>query len=133
MLKEKFPDESLPEEDRRIDFLCVREGTELIVVEIKRPSVNASVKELDQIRDYVIFMRDYIQKLTDPDLKHKEVTGYLLCGNTVSTGQVREMLKMLENNKIYVRRYSDLLRMVKASHRDFLERYEQLRQAKAGR
>lgn len=127
LLKEKFPDEALPEEERRIDFLCVREGTDLIVVEIKRPSVRASIKELDQIRDYVSFMRDYVQRLTDPDLRHKEVTGYLLCGDLVDTGQVREVRKMLENNKIYVRRYSDLLRMVKLSHHEFLERYESLK------
>ena len=38
LLRGKFPEASdAPESDRRIDFLCVREGTNLVVVEIKRP------------------------------------------------------------------------------------------------
>ncbi len=131
LLRERFPDDSLPEEDRRIDFLCVREGTHLIVVEIKRPAVQASTQELAQIEEYVGFMRDYVQRTTDPDLRHKEVTGYLLCGDLADTWQVRQRCVTLENSDIYVRRYTDLLAMVKRSHAEFLARYEQLRDAKA--
>lgn len=132
LLSEQFPDDDLPEEDKRIDFLCVREGTNLIVVEIKRPHVVASDKELNQIQEYVVFMRDYVQRSTDPDLRHKEVIGYLLVGNTADTYSIRGRRDILENSKIYVRRYGDLLDMVRRSHAEFLTRYEQLRQAKQG-
>jgi len=131
LLRERFPDNDLPADDRRIDFLCVWEGTHLVVVEIKRPSVQASTKELAQIEEYVGFMRDYVQRTSDPDLRHKEVTGYLLCGDLADTWQVRQRRATLENSDIYVRRYTDLLAMVKRSHKDFLARYEQLRDAKA--
>ena len=47
-------------ENKRIDFLCVGEGTNLVVVEIKRPQLKASVKDLDQIEEYVNFTRDQI-------------------------------------------------------------------------
>ena len=90
LLREKFPEpEDLPEGDRRIDFLCVREGTNLVVVEIKRPGLKASIKHLDQIEEQVNFARDYISKTTDPELQYKTATGYLLCGNLVDTFNVR--------------------------------------------
>ncbi|HEY6616722.1 MAG TPA: ATP-binding protein, partial [Vicinamibacterales bacterium] len=123
MLREKFPDETLDERDRRIDFLCVREGQQLIVVEIKRPGVRASSRELSQIEDYVHFMRDLTSRSTDPDLLTAEVVGYLLVGGVVDKGTVRQKIASLAQAKIYVRTYEDLLEMVKRSHRDFLERY----------
>ena len=130
LLREKFPESNdVLEQDRRIDFLCVGEGTNLVVVEIKRPQSKASVKELEQIEEYVNFMRDDIQRTTD-DYKYEEVTGYLLCGDLVDTYQVRGKTNNLANARIYVRRYMDLLKMVQRSHAEFLERYNQLREAK---
>lgn len=130
LLREQFPEQQMPDEDRRIDFLCVREGTSLIVVEIKRPQSRASLKELAQIEEYVNFMRDYIQRTSDPSLRHKDVTGYLLCGDLVDSYQVRGRQANLESAAIFVRRYNDLLAMVKASHGEFLSRYERLRRAR---
>ena len=131
LLRDKFPENSeVPESDRRIDFLCVREGTNLVVVEIKRPQSKASMKELNQIEDYVIFMRENIQQTTDPDYQYEAVTGYLLCGDLVGTYQVRGKRKNLTNSQIYIRRYIDLLDMVKRAHDEFLKRYNQLQKAK---
>jgi len=129
LLREQFPDETLPEQDRRIDFLCVREGTQLIVVEIKRPGARASQKELAQIEDYVHFTRDLVSRSTDPDLRASEVVGYLLAGGIVDKGTVRQKITSLAQTKIFVRTYDDLLEMVKRSHRDFLERYRALKDA----
>ena len=131
LLRNKFPenDDEL-EENKRIDFLCVGEGTNLVVVEIKRPQLKASVKDLDQIEEYVNFTRDQIQQTTDPNCQYKQVTGYLLCGDLVDTYQVRGKRDNLANAQIYVRRYGDLLGMVKQAHAEFLKRYNQLREAK---
>ena len=131
LLRDEYPEASdVLESDRRIDFLCVREGTNLAVVEIKRPESKSSVNALNQIEEYVNFMRDYIQRTTDLDYKYEEVTGYLLCGDLVDTYQVRGKRENLARARIYVRRYIDLLDMVKRAHAEFLERYNQLREAK---
>ena len=127
LLKEKYPDDEPDEKDRRIDFLCVREGGNLVVVEIKRPRKKASEKDLEQIERYVSFVRHREGKSTDPS-GIKQVVGYLLCGDLVDTWEVNEKLKNLESVQIYVRRYSDLLRMVREMHKEFLDRYEQLRE-----
>jgi hypothetical protein len=133
LLRDKFPeDDSVPERDRRIDFLCVRESDQLVVVEIKRPGSRVSLKELEQIEEYVHFMRDYVERTSDPDTAIPEVIGYLLCGDTITSGPnaglVRQKRETLKNSKIYVRRYGDLLEMVKRSHREFLDRYEKLQE-----
>ena len=128
LLKEKFPDTELAECDRRIDFLCVQESTTLVVVEIKRPQAHASSGELDQIRRYVSFVRDHVKGTTDPEMKYQNVVGYLLCGDLVNTGDVREYRDILEKSQIYVQRYGDLLDRVKRMHEEFIRRYDQLKQ-----
>ena len=130
LLRDEFPEENNSEENKRIDFLCVRDSTNLAVVEIKRPESKVSREELDQIENYVIFMRDYIERTSDPDYKLEEVTGYLLCGNLVNTAHVRQKRKNLERSQIYIRLYIDLLDMVKRVHDEFLKRYNELREAK---
>ena len=117
----------MPESDRRIDFLCVREGTNLVVVEIKRAQKKASDKELDQIERYVAFMREHVQSTTDPDFSYQDVVGYLLCGDLVDTTWVRQKRQNLERSRIFVRRYADLLEMVKRVHREFIQRYGELK------
>ena len=120
----------MPEKNRRIDFLCVGEGDNLVIVEIKRPESKVSKEELDQIEEYVNFMRDQIKKSTDPSYRYKKVTGILLCGDLVSGYQASGKKDNLAEAEIYVRRYMNLLNMVKRAHTEFLNRYNQLREAK---
>ena len=75
-------------------------------------------------------MRDHINRTTDPEHQYKEVTGYLLCGNLVDTYQVRGKRDNLAKAQIYIRRYEDLLGMVRRSHTEFLKRYNELQEAK---
>ena len=130
LLREQFPESNeTPESDRRIDFLCVRESSHLIVVEIKRPRYKATTKDLRQIEDYVVFVESQIGGTTDPDHRFEGVTGYLLCGDMVDTPDFRVRRNRIENNSIYIRKYSDLLRMVRNMHSEFLERYNALQEA----
>lgn len=131
LLREEFPDSNtIPEVDRRIDFLCVDERTHLVVVEIKRPKAKASVKDLNQIEEYVSFMRDQIKQTNDPRYRYSKVTGYLLCGGLVNHYLVREKKDNLEGAEIYVKRYGDLLKNVEDLHTEFLERYNKLQEVK---
>ena len=132
LLRDQFPEQDdLPERDRRIDFLCVREGTNLVVVEIKRPHIKASIKQLEQIEEYVIFVRDRVSKTTDPEVQYKSATGYLLCGGVVDTFNVRGKRDNLAQVGIYVRLYSDLLSIARRVHKELIARYDELRRAKA--
>ena len=129
LLRAEFPEVAgtIPERNRRIDFLCVKEGTTLVVVEIKRPKSRVSEKELYQIEEYVSFVRDHVEKSSDHELSYTGVVGYLLCGDTIDRGIVRHKVKNLEKAGIYVRKYTDLLKMVRELHREFIKRYNQLK------
>ncbi|MEV7738335.1 ATP-binding protein [Streptomyces sp. NPDC088921] len=128
LLREQFPESSTElEEDKRIDFLCVRESDSLVVVEIKRPQSVASTKALEQIERYVNFLRYQIRTATDPEYSFHKVIGYLLCGRVASGFEPEQKAQNLRNSEIYVRHYSDLLGMVERSHKDFLLKYDQLR------
>ena len=130
LLRDKFSEPpNLPEGDRRIDFLCVREGTNLVVVEIKRPGYKATTRDLNQIEEQVSFVRDYISRSTDREYGNETATGYLLCGGMVDTYSVREKSKNLANSSIYVRLYSDLLTTAERVHKKFISRYQELKEA----
>ena len=132
LLREKFPEsDEIPEENRRIDFLCVRGPHDLVVVEIKRPGHRASRHDLNQIEDYVNFVRTEVVKTTDPAYAQTKVMGYLICGNTVDVAVIQERVRNLAAADIYVRRYRDLLSSVEGMHREFLDRYEKLQAAKS--
>ena len=131
LLREHFPESDyIPESNRRIDFLCVRESHNLVVVEIKRPSLRASMTELGQIEGYVSFLRHQVRTSTDPDLRYENVTGYLICGDVVDTYQATEKVRNLSSAQIYVRKYGELLSLVEDIHRQFLNRYNELYEAK---
>lgn len=119
------------EENKRIDFLCVREGTTMVVVEIKRPGSKASTQQLEQIEEYVNFMRHQVKNTTDPEFRCTSVIGYLLCGSLVDTYQAIGKRDNLAEANIFVRQYSDLLSMAKQVHRKFIERYNNLKETKS--
>ncbi|MDE0016479.1 MAG: ATP-binding protein [Candidatus Poribacteria bacterium] len=131
LLRDEFPEsDTIPEVDRRIDFLCVSERTHLIVVEIKRPQSRISMKELDQIFKYVTFIDGQIRGSSDPDFQYTEVSGYLFCGDVVDDREVQATVDRLALSKIYVRYYADLLKMAEQLHTEFLERYNELQKVK---
>lgn len=128
LLRRTFPESTeIPERDRRIDFLCVREGTSLVIVEIKRPGSKVSLPELDQVESYVLFARDRVESATEEEWRALDVVGYLLCGDVVDKGVVRQRMRNLRAARIFVRTYDDLLTAVTKLHQDFLDRYERLK------
>ncbi len=131
LLRDRFPEsDDIPETDRRIDFLCAREGKHLVVVEIKRPQSKIRMRELEQVESYVNFIQAQILGTSDPDLQSTDVSGYLLCGDVDNDNEVRAKMARLAQTKIYVRLYTDLLDMVQRSHSEFLKRYNELQEAK---
>ena len=129
--KEFIEGTDVPEKDKRIDFLCVRDGTTMTVVEIKRPGSKISKQQLDQIEEYVSFMRNHVANTTDPEFRYTNVVGYLLCGDMVDTYQVREKRGNLAQARIFVKQYSELLSMAQRVHRNFIERYNRLKETKS--
>ena len=121
ILRKKFPDH---DKDRRIDFLCFGSWPNVIVIEIKRPGVSIGAKELEQVREYVIAVEGLLG--TDSDASYKKVYGYLICEEVQKSETNAKRLIKLQENGIFVRKYSELLSVAEQIHREMIEAYKKI-------
>ena len=120
LLKENFPDEDLGEPDRRIDFLAVGVGDTIHVVELKRPKYKIKLKDLDQLIDYVEFIRERLGN--DPTRSRNSVAGYIIAGGAHDDRVMRHRLKSAMSDRIYIRTYEDLIATARELHQEFQEK-----------
>ena len=120
LLKENFPDEDLGEPDRRIDFLAVGVGDTIHVVELKRPKYKIKLKDLDQLIDYVEFIREHLGN--DPTRSRNSVAGYIIAGGAHDDRVMRHRLKSAMLDRIYIRTYEDLIATARELHQEFQEK-----------
>lgn len=120
ILGQKFPDASAPETDRRIDFVCVGVGDTINVVELKRPGFKANSKSLDQLFEYCVFVRSLLGN--DRERGYQSTAGYLVCGDLANDALTVDKKDAYMNERIYVRRYNDLLVVARKLHAEFEEK-----------
>jgi hypothetical protein len=95
------------------DFFCLAGGGVAKVVEIKRPGERMGTDELDQTRDYVLYLRRHIGQTSDPRYEIHDVEGYLIVDSV--SDDLRELIGIMKGAKIFVIKWDDLLRS--ACHR----------------
>ena len=122
ILKENFPDTELEEKNRRLDFLCNLVNGELIIIELKRPRIKISLKEIRQAREYERFLLK----------NHKEsiangVKTFLISDSFVMDDETTDFYSSLEDTgKLYIKSYSDLLQQAKQYNKDYITRYKEI-------
>lgn len=104
---------------RRADFFCLASSRQYEVVELKRPGQTVGKKELDQIRDYVFFLREHADKTTDPGTKVDRVGGILVYSD-MKAG-MRQHVDALHKAQVYVQTWDVLLKTTEELHREFLD------------
>lgn len=125
ILQENFPDQELNESNRRIDFLCNLVNSELIIIELKRPSIKISLKEIQQARSYERFILK----------KHKQaiemgVKTYLISDRFDMDDETKDFYESLEKDgKLYIRSYSDMLNQAKQYNREFIDKFNEVKEA----
>lgn len=119
MLQEEFDaDEYLEHPDRRVDFVCLSDTNSLKIVEIKRPDVTIGTNELEQLKEYVRFVRNHVGE----DLDRNDVEGYVVGKKLAdSEGAKDEYRNRLKPDGHYIRTYSDLRRIAEQSQREFVD------------
>lgn len=115
-----------PEENRRIDFLCLGHGQTLNVIELKRPGSSLSRADMRQLEDYVDFIRS---RLGTGERAYQDVVGYIIGGQAAQTAETRELMQRLAQSRMYVRTFMELQSTAIKIHKKFLEVLER----KAGR
>jgi len=102
------------------DYFCIGDSKTVYIIDLKRPGEKATTEDMDQIRDYVLYVRKRAEnEATDGVLKKSIVGGLLVCGNiNDGTKDHREMLKTINTEVI---EWGYLLRGAETLHRDFLD------------
>lgn len=118
LLRSEFPQDKLDEKDRRIDFVCLGAGDTIHIVELKRPKHKINIDDLQQLEHYVAFIRSRLGNAPN-GRSYRAAAGYIIGGEVSSDYQVPDKIQRLERDRIYVRRYDELLSVAKRLHSDF--------------
>jgi len=125
LLKERYPEKELEESNRRIDFLCTKLVNTLFIIELKRPRHILTLKDLEQVEDYVSFLKE---KYTGNSPESpSNIEAYLIVGETPDNRKIRLRLDALRSQGIYMKLYHELLSEAKNYHSEFIERYNELK------
>lgn len=120
ILKENFPDDKLDIKDRRIDFLCTNESGLVHIIELKRPSIRITAKQIEQVVQYTEFLRNKYPENV------KQIEGYLISDKMTMDPGVNTMIKGMETQGIYVKSYSDLLEEARRYNKQFFDLYSEI-------
>ena len=102
------------------DYFCLGDSRTVQVIELKRPGDPAGKEEMDQIRDYVLYVQDRAEKeASSGTLKKDVVEGLLICGKRADGTE--GFIKMLKSVGIRVWEWDYLLRTAETLHQEFLE------------
>ena len=123
ILKEEFPESSLDEPNRRIDFLCSNALGEIFyVIEIKRSKFKVNAAALEQAYSYGSFLKE--AHATSGGFS--KVVCYVVGGQKSSDHLFRSKERTYMNSgEVFVKTYRELLEQSKEHHRDFIETYDQ--------
>ena len=117
LLKRNFPDDQEVESNRRIDFLCTKNSGVVHVIELKRPNIKLTVKQIQQIAEYVEFIKKSCPQSSDM------VKGYLISDNMTYEPGAEIVRKGLESQNIFVKSYSDLLAEARLYNKELYDHY----------
>ncbi len=122
LLKETFPEDTLEEKNRRIDFLCSNAlGEILYVIEIKRSKYKVDVKALEQAYDYGAFLTDKYASETG----FSRVVCYVVGGEKSGNYKFKKKEKTyIQTGEVFVKTYRELLEQSKEYHKEFIEAYD---------
>ena len=122
LLKENFPDEKLEGKNRRLDFLCYLTNGELVIIELKRPGIKISQKEINQALEYKEFVENKHR-----DAINNGISTFLISDNYELHKDAKRIYPALEaSGDLRILSYSDLLIQAKKYNEEFIKIYEEL-------
>ena len=111
---------------KRPDFFVMKKEGDILVIELKRPGEKIGQKEILQTRNYVYYLREWIEKgntesLTGIKFNPKNIVGYLIGYDIVNTFDVKGAIQSHQNEGLlYVCKWTDLLMKANDGHQKYL-------------
>jgi len=111
---------------KKPDFFCMRGGSDVLVIELKRPGEVAGKKEIDQIADYVDALRDWAdkgnsEKLIGTKIRRENIEGFLIAHDYSNQSRVSNEIRRLEKDGIHCCKWYEILEAAEADHRLYLD------------
>ncbi len=123
LLRKQFKEKaSIPERERRIDFLCVDFSETIFVIELKRPQTPIGKDQLLQGTEYVTFLKTQLG-----NEYHKNIYCYVIGERFVKRGEIQILAEALRKEGIYLKTYSELLSSANKYHQEFIDRYNEMK------
>lgn len=124
LLREAFPNEKLEGPNKRIDFLCSNINGDVIIIELKRPNIKITSKEIMQALEYGVFLKEKRQNL-------KSIKIILISDRFDMDPLAETMYKaMEEKGDFLIKSYTELIDQAKNYHKHFIELQEKINEAK---
>lgn len=122
LLKERFPEDDMPEEERRMDFLCQKFGDSFFIIELKRPKTVINNKIIQQAVRYISFMENEMKGKYG-----KNVHCYIL-GHKITTEPTANSIydSLNKDGKVFIKPYTELLQEAINYHQEFIEKYDEI-------
>lgn len=107
-------------DQRRVDFLCLGDSTQAVVVEVKRPGTKIGVVELRQLEDYLLFLNGWNKESTDGRSWRAQITGVLIYSAMDGDGeQLAESMR--QRGQVRIVSWDGLLETAERLHREYLD------------
>ncbi|MDE2916655.1 MAG: ATP-binding protein [Paracoccaceae bacterium] len=122
LIMEKFGIEKTGGVDgkRRIDFFCLGDKYKTVhIVETKRPGMTIGRDEFDQLRDYVLFLQQRLQRDADEEHRRTTVRGLLIADKIRSEDQIHAQTHQ-NAGTFDIRTWNNLLTSTETLHAEFL-------------
>lgn len=107
-----------PDSEKRVDFFCIGTRGRHLVVEVKRPKKSIGEKEVNQIMNYVSYLRQ--QAPVSVQSRGPNLFEGVLVGHHLTPDGIR-WRDMAEKIGIMVRPWDELLDVAERIHREFLD------------
>lgn len=121
-LKENFPDDDLPESNRRIDFLCSNSAGTIHIIELKRPGIKLTFKEIHQAASYLEFLKKHC-----PDTV-TAIHAFLISNRVEMDSATESMAESFrKDGKVFIKSYDELLSQARGYHKEFIKKYDELK------
>ena len=104
--------------------MCTDESGVIHVIELKRPNIRITLKEIQQIAEYVKFLKMHYKNTIT------EIRGYLISDNMKFDDGVDIIIDGLRSQNIYVKSYSDLLAEARRYNKSLYDMYTKIDEAK---
>lgn len=122
LIMEKFGIEKTGQADgkRRVDFFCLGDKYKTVhIVETKRPGMTIGRTELDQLRDYVLFLKTKLQEEANEEHRRTTVRGLLIADDIRSEDHMHAEAHQ-NAGTFEIRSWNSLLTSTETLHEEFL-------------